>query len=280
MRRFPYRGRFRGEIRGWHFFLVYGYKVEMSHTLFYIHDPLSAEKRSWSLTFAELEAAMTAPGRYKNQGFSAYRKEQPVGKEYYLPDYLFGDGRIYEVRHSDGGQSRFQSQKEGNIYYQTKGEPIAEWEEMWIADGLIYRGTDTSAGERPILHDAGLRMAAMVRRGFPARWHVGGTYTRKASVHLYNKADGEPISSGTVTDTMTFVAHHATFTGYDGVSVRDVIELQWNQGESYFYARGWGLVGWGRMHNDPHTPQNSRISEVHAPGARPDNVREKIARGA
>ena len=33
-----------------------------------------------------------------------------------------------------------------------------------------------------------------------------------------------------------------------------------NWGEFYFYARGYGLVGWERQHQDPDTPAWSAIA--------------------
>jgi hypothetical protein len=60
--------------------------------------------------------------------------------------------------------------------------------------------------------------------------------------------------------------------------VKDVLELHWvNGGEKYFYAKGFGLVGWERIHFDPDTPAWSAIAEIHKPGQRPDNARRKVA---
>ncbi len=41
--------------------------------------------------------------------------------------------------------------------------------------------------------------------------------------------------------------------------------------ERYYYAEGYGLVGWWSRDRGM-----SYISEIHAPGARPDNTREEI----
>jgi hypothetical protein len=41
--------------------------------------------------------------------------------------------------------------------------------------------------------------------------------------------------------------------------------------ETYFYAKNFGLVGW-----KSHDGRESAVSEFHAPGTRPDNVREVI----
>jgi hypothetical protein len=45
--------------------------------------------------------------------------------------------------------------------------------------------------------------------------------------------------------------------------------------EQYYYAKGFGLVMWKGVDTD-HKGQ-SFLVEVHSPGARPDNVRERIA---
>jgi hypothetical protein len=58
----------------------------------------------------------------------------------------------------------------------------------------------------------------------------------------------------------------------------DVVELTWllsptgSPIESYFYAPGYGLVGWGSADRGI-----SYISEIHAPGQRPNNTRETVA---
>jgi hypothetical protein len=76
---------------------------------------------------------------------------------------------------------------------------------------------------------------------------------------------------------MRFVALHNQYQFRTGITLSDVVELLWvNGGERYFYAKGFGLVAWERLHQDPNTPQWSAVSEIHQAGQRPDNVREKL----
>ena len=68
------------------------------------------------------------------------------------------------------------------------------------------------------------------------------------------------------------------FNGFPtGIELNDVIELEWVNGrERYFYAKNYGLVGWERKHDDPHTPPWSAISEIHQPGSREPFTRERL----
>ena len=64
-------------------------------------------------------------------------------------------------------------------------------------------------------------------------------------------------------------------TFFTGITLTNVIRLLWTDLESnpierYYYAEGYGLVGWeGRG-------RRAAISEIHSPGSRPDNIREVI----
>lgn len=189
--------------------------------------------------------------------------------------YLRGDGRLYEVRNAAGGQERCQSQNgPGTIFYQTKN---SNWEQLDFDDAYIYRDVDTSPG--------GGRYYRLLEDGrpgsrwIPRHWRPGETYTRSRRVQFYRLSDcvAVPENSGDVTDTMRFVARYASYTFRTGITLPDVVRLEWvNGGEVYLYARGVGLCGWERLHQDPHTPQWSAISELHAPGSRPDNVRQAV----
>lgn len=191
-----------------------------------------------------------------------------------LLPYICGDGRLYEVRNAQGGQERFQSQAIGNIFYQTKN---SQWEMLGFDEDHIYRYIDTSPG--------GGRFYELSENGQPGShwiprfWRPGESYTRSRRVQFYRKNDCAPLpeNSGNVTDTMRFVKRFASYTFRTGIVLQDVIKLEWvNGGELYYYARGYGLCAWERLHQDPNTPQWSAISEIHAPGARPSNEREKI----
>lgn len=200
----------------------------------------------------------------------------PVGKAYTMFPYVCGDGRLYEAKNASGSQERFQSQGDVSVFYQTKNR---HWEEMWVSGGFIWRGIDTSPGGGRFyeLTEEGKTGSAWI----PASWRVGESFTRSRFVQFYRCEGGQRVkvaeNSGQVTDRMQFVAHHDSYTFRTGIVLQNVIELLWvNGGERYFYARGFGLVGWERQHQDPNTPAWSAISEIHEAGQRPDNEREPI----
>jgi Peptidase family M23 len=189
--------------------------------------------------------------------------------------YIKGDGRLFEVRNEWGSQQRHQSQAgAGSEFFQTKDN---EWEQMFATDTYIIRDIDTSPGGGRYyrLKEGNTFGSAWI----PRKWNVGDTFTRSRFVQFFNKQGCVPVleNSGDVTDTMKFAAKHVSYAFRTGIILNDVVELEWVTGmERYFYARDFGLVAWERSNPDPNTPQWSAISEIHAPGARPDNIRETI----
>ena len=192
-----------------------------------------------------------------------------------LLPYIKGDGRQYEVQNASGGQERFQTQEEANAFYQVKN---AQWEQFFFDDNFIYRDIDTSPGGGRFyrLKDADRERGS---RWLPRKMAVGQTHTQARQVQFYQKDNGSPsaANSGSVTDTIKLVARHAKYKFQTGLELDDVLELTWvNGGENYFYARGFGLVGWARQHQDPNSPAWSAVSEIHPPGAREPFGRERI----
>lgn len=192
-----------------------------------------------------------------------------------MANFIVGDGRLYEVWHSSDNQARHQTQFEGERFYHTKGENSAEWEELWIDGNYVYRGTDTSPGSGLYytLRDDG-RYGS---KWSPRRWQVGDIYERNPFVTFYNKSDCEVTLYGPQQTWLLFEAYYPEYTFDSSITVREVIVLAWltepdkPPEERYFYARDFGLVGWQNIKGE-----HSHVSEVHAPGARPDNVREVI----
>lgn len=195
----------------------------------------------------------------------------PAGDKIDLLPYLAGDGRLYEVRNANGGQERFQTQhKLDGEFWQTKNG-LAEM--LFATDLYIWRDWDTSPGNGRYYRLKNPANNQNGTRWMPRRMQVGESFTVQVYVQFFNW-NCQPVNenSGHVTDTRKLVAHHATWTSRAGITLSDVIEIEWSGGERYFYGRGFGLVGWERSHQDPHTPQWSAIAEIHAPGQRPDNV--------
>jgi hypothetical protein len=198
-----------------------------------------------------------------------------TGDLYDMATYMIGDGRLYEVQTFQGPQTRFQSQTEGIRFFHTKGEPIAEWEELWATDQHIMRGTDTSpgSGNYYTLRDPGIYGSAWS----PRYWRVGDIYERNPLVTFYTKNDCSIVTQGWQNTFLKFEAFHSQRQFESGITLYNVIELSWlltangDPIEKYYYAEDYGLVGW--WSNDRSF---SYISEEHDPGTRPDNNREVI----
>lgn len=196
---------------------------------------------------------------------------------YDMTEFMIGDGRLYEVMHSSGSQARHQTQTTPARFFHTKGNEIeAEWEELWSDDDHIYRGTDTSpgSGNYYTLYEDGVAGSPWS----PRHWRIGDVFERRPYVVFYRKSDCQIVVSGYYDRTwLRFEAFHDSFQFEGGITLDDVVELTWLRSlngqpeESYFYARDYGLVGWGSAANG-----YSYISEIHQPGQRPDNTREVI----
>lgn len=192
-----------------------------------------------------------------------------------LLPYVKGDGRQYEIKNAWGSQERLQTQADGGNFYHVKN---AQWEQFFHDNHFIYRDIDTSPGNNRFYRqkdDDLPRGSRWLRRHMA----IGETHTQARRVQFFNKADGSPSAqnSGDVTDTIKLVAHHARHRFHTGIELNDVIELEWVNGrERYFYAKNYGLVGWERKHDDPHTPPWSAISEIHQSGSREPFTRERL----
>jgi len=216
-------------------------------------------------------------------------------KRFDMLPYLRGDGRLYEVKFifemPNGpfiGQQRMQTQREGTRFYQTKN---SEWEEMWSDERFIYRGTDTSPGSGNFytLMDGERYGSAWV----PRMMAVGQSYRR--SVVVVSRRKGNCVMnshlSGRHITWIKLEAMHSQLTLPDvegrpglGYKARDVVVMAaYNEVngrpaerpfERYYYAKGFGLIMWEGIETDHRGI--SFLVQVHNPGDRPDNVREKI----
>jgi hypothetical protein len=192
-----------------------------------------------------------------------------------LLPYLRGDGRSYRVGNGGGSFEVFQTQSEGDAFYQIKAWDdlsVVNWEGFSVDNEFIRRDVDTSPG------------GGRFYRQFNAPWvrrymRPGQSFAQQKRVQFYRASDCAPLGvySGTVTDVIEFVAHHRRYTfparDWRPVTLDDVIELRWTQGERYWYARGYGLVGWRREHNDPNSPAWSAISEMRPGVGRLERMR-------
>jgi hypothetical protein len=194
-----------------------------------------------------------------------------------MTTYMVGDRRLYEVWHSSNSQARHQSQGDTSRFYHTKGDEIrAEWEELWASDEFIYRGIDTSPGHDQyyIAFDTPGEEGAVWS---PRYWSAGEMFERNTYVTFFRKSDCSQVVSGFQQSWLRFVAHYPSYTFGSGITLNNVIELAWllsptaQPTESYFYAQGYGLVGWASDDRG-----YSYVNWIHDPGQRPDNSREVI----
>jgi len=187
-----------------------------------------------------------------------------------LLEYIKGDGRLYEMTNANGGSERFQTQAPSvDEFWQTKN---GNAEQLFQTSNSIYRGWDTSPGEGryyQLQEPKGTDMS----RWLPRHMSVGQSFSVALWVQFYDwNCNPSEDNSGLVEDTRKFVKRYSQWTSRAGITLNDVIEIEWvSGGELYFYAKGYGLVQWMRKHQDPNTPAWSAISEIHAPGQRPDN---------
>lgn len=190
-----------------------------------------------------------------------------------LLDYIRGDGRIYEVRHHNGSTETFQTQRDGNDFWQVKNH---QWEAFRVADGYIWRGVDTSPGplhgrnRAYIQWESGYDMARWCPRYMTIgqTWHGFG---HTVEFRYKDNCEFSPENSGPATNVITLVQYRPSLTFSSGITVEDVIELRsGGTNETMIYARGYGLVGW---RNDEG--MGSEIVAVYGKGERGDLVRER-----
>ena len=178
-----------------------------------------------------------------------------------LLPYLRGDGRAYRVGNAQGSWEVFQTQAEGNRFYQVKawGDlSVVNWEEFIVSDSHIGRDVDTSPGGGRFYRQFG---APWVKR----RMAIGESFSQAKRLQFYRLDNCAAVEqhSGAVTDTITLVEHLSEWRSPFGVVVPDVVVLKWEQGgELYRFGKGYGLVGWSRAHQDPNSPVWSGISEM------------------
>jgi hypothetical protein len=193
-----------------------------------------------------------------------------------ISSFLFGDGRRYYLRTSDGRQELHQTQYVDNRIYHVKNNP-GPWESFFLTTNHICRDTDTSpgGGRYYTLRDHIGDIEGS--RWLPVRMNVGEVFvTNPLRVQFYNKSDcsTSPHQSGDVQNSYRLVALHENWTSRFGYVVPKVVEIHWvNGNETYFYGENYGLVGWERGHRDPNTPGWSSLVSLPEDG---NNEREHI----
>jgi len=194
---------------------------------------------------------------------------------YYMAAFLDSNGPLYEVQTLGGGQERHQTQTaSGGMFWHTKNR---NWEELSVSDTYILRGTDTSQSGTTYytLRDGGTYWSEWA----PREMVIGEVFGRDPIVAVYRKRDCSIVSQGAQESWLRLDAIHSTWTSpaAAGIQLDDVMQLSWlatpdpdSWIERYFYAAGYGLVGWQSR------TTTAGISEIHPKGSRPDNQRMVI----
>jgi hypothetical protein len=207
----------------------------------------------------------------------------PPGTTYDLAEYIFGDGRQYEVKHANDSQETFQTQREGNTVYQVKNQ---QWEQFWHGNDHIWRGKDISPGPAPDYAERpgesrwywqyNVNPQETMARWCPRRMKVGETWISEYEheVQFYYKKDcakSSANSGGGLRNSALLVAHYDTFVTDQGGVVNNVLLLEAN-GEKFYFGKNWGLIQWGHPESESGTKASSFTGELHS--GRPDLVRE------
>lgn len=209
------------------------------------------------------------------------RTESAMILEIDMLDYIRGDGRVYDVEFKfpgnawESGVERMQTQIEGRRFFHVKGGPGAHehnWEELWYDNQYIRRGTDISPNEEEYYTTE--EDGDYGQKWIPRIVRIGDKHLAVPLVTFRYKSNGQNVSGK---DPYHF-GHwielkqiHNSYTFESGITLDNVIEL-WgyldNAGkvgvnfERYFYAAGFGLVGW----MDPTKNWRSYIKATTVPG--------------
>lgn len=209
-------------------------------------------------------------------GLSGYVVSDVVNPEPLIPirsqsptidilQYMRGDGRQYELQYTwaGGGTHPCQTQSQSIQFFIVKGG--GEYEGLYHDANYIYRDIDTSeAPDKFYVQKTGSKVGAIwVKR----HMRIGETITKNPHIVHYWQRDCSIRAEGDATDKLTLTHHYDEFHFESGIILNDVIRLEWNHGEAYFFARDFGLVGF------EFGGGKSYISEVHQ--GRPDLQRTK-----
>ena len=185
-----------------------------------------------------------------------------------------GKSLLYELQTVGAGQERCQLQQSttnSDVFYITKN---SLFEQLRVTDTHIQRGVDTSMNPNSYY-------VLETNDGLFVNWlkthmSVGETFTSKPIVTHYNKSNCLPQAPHSTNDYLTLDAVLDTFDGLNGIVLGRTIKVSWRKTsdtsttpiEVYYFTAGMGLTGWGETNSD----RTARVSEIHYPGQRPDNV--------
>ncbi|MEM7118947.1 MAG: GH25 family lysozyme, partial [Chloroflexota bacterium] len=196
---------------------------------------------------------------------------------YFFPPNDEPMGEIYLLKNSwNGGQERVQLQRQGDVSYVVKN---AKYEKRAIRNGKIYLEVDTSPGTDASGQDRYYTVDSETG-WMPQKMAVGERFMRREMVTYYHKHNGHQITQNHAKSDLLFVKHHDSWTSHGDRTLNDVVELAWEVikgdgstyiDERYFFAAGYGLVGW-----EKHSGEKSWITNENTAG-QSNNKMEQIS---
>lgn len=203
--------------------------------------------------------------------------DPPTGNTIDLAPYFStqGNSNLFELETKIGGvsqgQERVQLKQYANgVSHITKN---ALYEELKVTGTHIQRSVDTSMSHDDFYYLAGVgEFVNWMKR----HMRIGEQFKSTPIVTVVSKSDCSILRSDATTDYLTMDAVLPTFECFNGVVIKDVLQVSWrktsNQSttpvEVYYFANGLGLVGWG----EDSSGKVARVSELHNTGDRPDNI--------
>lgn len=225
----------------------YAAKLEWAAAFYAYHGVIAC-----IFTFFEWQTGFHIYNRYTLQSrIREINQKYPVVKEttvtYTMRDYLCPpNGQKYRL--IGIGDEACQCIALGDYGRQLKNEI---YEELWSDSNFVYRGMDTSSYRLGEVYAQYTDINGRVQYGAPwcpAYWD-GKPFLRTPLVMHFRTPDGMIKQQGVVPSYLRIKKHHPVWTSKSGRVVNDVLELQWSFStnfndivESYFYAKGFGLV--------------------------------------
>ena len=168
----------------------------------------------WTVDFAAGDSVRPAPapGPYTSHLPVVVGAPTPAPAGVDLLAYLRGDGRAYRVGNGWGSFEVFQTQVEGDRFYQVKAWDdlsVVNWEEFVVAPEHIGRDVDTSPGGGRFYRQFG---AAWVKRFM----RVGESFAQGKRVQFYRLSDCAPLSGPATQKNLSTVPFrpHASWAAF------------------------------------------------------------------
>lgn len=149
------------------------------------------------------------------------------------------------------------------------------YEEFFVGSDYIRRNLDTSESDDPprmYCPKDGPGSPCGVN-WIPRHMSVGSDYQKDQFVQHYNKQNCTKLNSGYDPYKLILAAHYDVFTSIGGYTLNDVVEVVqlknhgggWQPFETFWYARGYGMVQW----QSHHGPGFNGITSVGGPPPTP-----------